>query len=450
MKRTVLTGASLLLVAATALAAEEPRGLAPEILDALLPAVAKLKAPPREGGETTRRPVGSAFLVDDRGYFLTNHHNVKDLDRAELTLSDGEKVLSESILKDEASDLALVKIPAASVRGVRALRWADESEIRVGREVFAVGAPFGLDGSVTRGIISRLFRKLELNTYEDFLQMDAAVNPGNSGGPLVTDKGEVLAVVTAIKSEHGNHSGVGFAIRGPLAKAVVEGLLADGRVKRGYLGARLRAATAAEREGTEARYALRLTEVVSGSPADKAGLRAGDLLTELDGVSIVVEERFRWQLAHRGPDRVVRLRGFRERTAFEKEVTLSSPPATPAPAAPATPPPGPTGGEPSELPAPRPATPLDLGWEIRDVTREDAVRYGHRRDSLPASVVLVTRVAPGSRAAKLAPGTLILEVERTVVRTAADAEAAIAAATRSDLLVKVLEPGQKPRFIILK
>lgn len=456
MRYLLQTGALLValfaLAARAGAAADDKSGLDKKVLDQVLPAVAKVMSPKPATPSTDapKRSIGSAFLIDDRGYFLTNFHNVKALEKAEVTLEDGEVVMTESIFKDEATDLAVVKVAATAVKGIKSLTWAEESEISVTRQVFAVGAPFGLDGTVTKGIISRQFRALDINTYEDFLQTDTAVNPGNSGGPLVTATGEVVGVVTAIKSEHGNHSGVGFAIRASLARIVGEALVADGKVKRGYFGARMRTATSTERDGTAAKFAIKLTEVVASSPAEKGGLKTGDLLTELEGTPITIENRFRWALAHKGPDKMVKVKGFRDKVAFEKEITLSAPPTTTTPATPSTTTPSsPSTTTPSTPDAPRAAAP-EMGWQIGALNRADAIRYGHASTAIPPNGVLITRVTQGTLSGRLPAGTILLEVEKTSIRSASDVETALAAVRGTTVMVKVIEPGRAARFILLK
>ena len=200
---------------------------------------------------------GSGFIVDPSGVVVTNNHVVRDTNVVEVTLHDGRKFTSKDIRRDPKTDIAVIRLE--SKEPLPSVEFGDSDAMAVGDRVLAVGAPFGLTGSVTQGIVSGKSRNLNLNPFEDFLQTDAAVNPGNSGGPLVNMEGKVIGLTAAIKTRSGGFQGVGLAVSSKLAKSVAQDLIKNGFVRRAYLGVNvvdLDDATAARAPGqTECRRA---------------------------------------------------------------------------------------------------------------------------------------------------------------------------------------------------
>lgn len=227
--------------------------------------------------------LGSGVIVDSKGVILTNYHVVEGADFVEVRLTDGRKFASQDIVGDKKSDLAIVRVRAD--RPLPFLQLGDSSQMEVGDRVLAVGAPFGLAGSVTHGIISAKSRSMNLNVYEDFLQTDAAINPGNSGGPLVSLDGKVIGVNSAIKSRSGGFQGVGMAISSNLARTVMTQLLKDGVVRRGYLGVGVREVDqeVAQKLQVRENTGVLITRVYPKSPAAKGGLLPGDVVTKIAG-----------------------------------------------------------------------------------------------------------------------------------------------------------------------
>ncbi len=218
---------------------------------------------------------GSGFLIDPHGVILTNHHVVAGADEVVVGLHDGRKFVSKDIKSDPKTDLAIVRID--SKEPLPHLTFGDSSAMEIGDRVLAVGAPFGLTGTVTSGIVSAKGRNVHLNMYEDFVQTDAAINPGNSGGPLVNLRGEVIGVNSAIKSRSGGFQGVGLAIASNLAHTISQQLLKDGAVHRGYLGVQIKDGDSDKQKG------VLVAKVFEGSPAAKAGVKDGDVLASLAG-----------------------------------------------------------------------------------------------------------------------------------------------------------------------
>ncbi|MCE9532051.1 MAG: trypsin-like peptidase domain-containing protein [Planctomycetes bacterium] len=226
---------------------------------------------------------GSGVIVDAKGIILTNYHVVEGADSVEISLPDGRRFTSKEWSGDRKTDLAIVRI--TSERPLPFLELGDSDGMEVGDRVLAIGAPFGLTGSVTHGIISAKSRNLRLNQYEDFLQTDAAINPGNSGGPLVSLEGKVIGINSAIKSKSGGFQGVGLAISSNLARTIMQQLLKNGTVKRGYLGVQIRDMDAelAARFNLKEGSGVMITKVFDQSPAWKAGLKVSDVVFSIAG-----------------------------------------------------------------------------------------------------------------------------------------------------------------------
>lgn len=225
---------------------------------------------------------GSGVIVDPKGVILTNYHVVDGADSLEVRLPDGRKFTTTDWHGDRKTDLAIVRVQ--TIKPLPSLEFGDSDLMEVGDRVLAVGAPFGLAGSVTHGIISAKSRNLRLNQYEDFLQTDAAINPGNSGGPLISLDGKVIGINSAIKSRSGGFQGVGMAISSNLCKAIMNQLLKDGAVKRGYLGVQIRDMDEelAVKLGVKVASGVLITRVFDQSPAAKGGLKTGDVVHSIN------------------------------------------------------------------------------------------------------------------------------------------------------------------------
>jgi putative serine protease PepD len=273
------------------------------------------------GGRREGRSQGSGFVYDGEGHVITNQHVVDSATSARVTFADGKTYDATVVGTDPSTDLAVLKVDApASV--LEPLALADSDELQVGEGVVAIGSPFGLEGTVTAGIVSALHRQITApNDFaiDDAIQTDAAINHGNSGGPLLDLSGNVVGVNSQIESQSGGNDGVGFAVPANTVQRIADALIADGEVEHAYLGV----AT----EDTDADGA-RIAEVRPGTPAQEGGLRAGDIVTELDGEVIGSSDELRRAIdAHQPGDRVeltVRRNGGTETLT----VTLGSRPST--------------------------------------------------------------------------------------------------------------------------
>lgn len=269
---------------------------------------------PGGGGAT-----GSGFVIDEQGHIVTNQHVVADAESVSVEFSDGSEVDAEVVGTDPSTDIAVLDVNRPAAR-LTPLNFASEGSLEVGDQVVAIGSPFGLEGTLTTGVISALGREITAPngfTIENAVQTDAALNNGNSGGPMLDTQGRVVGVAAQIRTESGGNVGIGYAIPGDTAQRVARDLIADGSVKHAYLGVSLPEDGAAE-----------IQEVVNGGPAESAGLRAGDEVTAVDGDAIESGDELRAAIDAKRPGDKITLtitRGGDERT---EQVTLGERPAT--------------------------------------------------------------------------------------------------------------------------
>jgi len=231
--------------------------------------------------------LGSGVIVSPSGYILTNHHVVEAAEEIEVALPSGTKLLAKVVGSDPETDLAVLRVDAD---GLRAISFGSSDALRVGDVVLAIGNPFGVGQTVTSGIVSALGRSgLQINTYENFIQTDAAINPGNSGGPLVDSRGNLIGINTAIYSRSGGSIGIGFAIPVSTAKMVLDQIVKTGSVTRGWIGVEVQEISSGLADSfkpADTRGAL-VAGVLRGGPADKAGFKPGDVLVAVEGKPVV-------------------------------------------------------------------------------------------------------------------------------------------------------------------
>ncbi len=252
------------------------------------------------GGEQVQRSLGSGVLVDASGLVVTNNHVIEGADQMKVSLSDKREFEAELVLKDTRSDLAVLRLKAQSER-FPAIELGDSDALQVGDVVLAIGNPFAVGQTVTHGIVSAVARtQVGITDYQFFIQTDAAINPGNSGGALVDLSGRLVGINTAIFSRSGGSQGIGFAIPANMVKVVVASARGGGSaVKRPWLGARLQAVTAeiAESLGMKRPTGALVASLTTGSPAARAGLKTGDLITSIDGQEVEDPNAFDYRFA---------------------------------------------------------------------------------------------------------------------------------------------------------
>ncbi len=264
---------------------------------------------PRERRESS---LGSGVIVDPKGYILTNNHVIKGADKIKVTLSDKREFNGEVIGTDPKTDLAVIKIDAKDLPYVEL---GDSDKLRVGEIVIAIGNPFGLNQTVTMGIVSATGRaNVGIADYEDFIQTDAAINPGNSGGALVNVRGELIGINTAIFSTSGGYQGIGFAIPSNMAKTVMEQLIKHKKVIRGWLGVSIQGLTPEMRKrfGLQQENGVLVTMIYENSPAERAGLMVDDIIIEYNGREVTDPTQLRNMVANTKPGMSVELKVIRE------------------------------------------------------------------------------------------------------------------------------------------
>lgn len=377
------------------------------------------------------RPVsqGSGFFISDDGFLVTNNHVIEDGEEFTVITDDGTEFDAELVGADPRTDLAVLKVDA--VRDFTYVAFGDDSATRVGDWVVAVGNPFGLGGTVTAGIVSARGRDIGAGPYDDFLQIDAAVNRGNSGGPTFNLSGEVVGVNTAIFSPSGGNVGIAFAVPSSVASDVVAELVEDGDVQRGWLGVRIQPVTdeIAESLGLARASGAIVADPEEGAPAQRAGIRAGDVITAVNGDTVDDPRELSRAIADFDPGSQVTITVQRDGQPSDISVELG---ALPSLQELAGQPPAPSRSDPVE-----PSAMVDLGLTL-----------------VPAEGgggVLITDVDPDGPAfqAGIRVGDLIREVNNRPVASAADVEerfAEVAEAGRGAALLR-LEGESASRFV---
>jgi len=386
--------------------------------------------------------LGSGFVITADGYVVTNNHVIREADAVTVNFADGRSLEAEIVGTDPQTDIALLKL--APPEPLPFVGFGDSDGARVGDWVLAIGNPFGLGGSVSAGIISARNRNINSGPYDDFIQTDAAINRGNSGGPLFNLAGEVIGVNTAIISPSGGSIGIGFAVPSALASPVVDQLRKFGETRRGWLGVRIQEVTEelAEALGLdEARGAL-VASLAPDSPAGTAGIQPGDVIVSFDGRPVPQMRDLPRMVAETPVGKTVRVTFFRDGRTQTVKVLLGrleeqQAALTPEPDA---------AGQ-----APEPATDLaGLGLSLGRLTEERRAGFGIGEG---VTGVVVTEVAPdGPAAAKgLKPGDVIVEVGQEPVESAAEVEERVGsarAAGRGSVLLLV-QSGADLRFVPL-
>jgi serine protease Do len=375
-------------------------------------------------GEPPHRGVGSGVIVDARGFVLTNHHVIERADEIELTLADGRIFKGMVIGRDPKTDLAMVKVDADQELPTAVL--GDSDKVKVGQWAMAIGNPFGLGHSLTVGVISGVGRgDLGLSTFEDYIQTDAAINPGNSGGPLLNIRGEVIGINTAINPVG---RGIGFAIPINMAKEVMQQLVENGRVVRGYLGVVIQTLSpelAGKFEVAENGGVL-VGDILRGSPAENAGLKRGDVILDFAGRPVQKMQELQRLVAGTRPGTPVRLKVLRDRQ--EQLVALEI-------------------GELKDLePKAEPAG-SRFGLTLDALTKELARQFNLKIDE----GVVITNVESGSPAARdgLRKGDVILEIERTPVTTMDTLRNVVSKMNPSDQVLLLILREERSFYTIL-
>ena len=392
------------------------------------PGAPRLELPPQAG-------LGSGVILSPDGYIVTNNHVIQGADEVSVQMDDGRDFKARVVGRDPQTDIAVLKVEASDLPAATV---ADSDRVEVGDRVLAIGNPFGIGETVTTGIVSALGRRAGIGLeYEDFVQTDAAINPGNSGGALVDIEGRLIGINTAILSRTGGFQGVGLAVPSNLVSQVVNGLVAHGKVVRGYLGVSAQDLTPALAETLKLddRRGALVAEVRPQSPAAKAGIRTGDVIVSVNGEPVEDAHRLTFRVGAIAPGTKLELSILRDGEQKTLRATAAERPALLAAA-------GPDGA---------PEASADTG-ALAGVTFGDLSPEQRRRLNVPARVegALVTGVAHESAAAKagIRPGDLVLEINRQPVRSAEDAAAVIVAGSDARTLLRLYSRGAS-RYVVV-
>ena len=370
---------------------------------------------------------GSGFFVTADGYVFTNAHVVKGANKIDVTLDNGQVIPATLVGADPNTDIAIIKLEG---KNFPFLSFGNSDDLEIAEEVIAIGSPFALEASVTRGIVSGKKRQLQISDYEDFIQTDAAINPGNSGGPLLNLRGEVVGINTVILSRSGGFAGISLSISSNMAKSIMHQLIDTGSVTRGFLGVSLQPVDKEIAAGfnlDKAEGAL-VADVAKGSPAEKAGLKQGDIILEYNGTPIKNYHGFRNDIALMKPGSIVKLKINRKNQILNIPVTLGS--LSTSNASPGV---------------------LDqkLGMEVQNLTPQLAKQLGYNQGE---EGVVVTRVKPGSpgAVAGIRPGCLILEVNRKRVTNISEYNDNLKEAAKSKRIILLIQQGASTRFVSIR
>jgi serine protease Do len=416
---------------------EEMENVLVDIADRVKPAVVnvspvsqKTSAPgPRQPGQ---RPPdapssGSGVIVDKKGYIVTNNHVVGDATDVDVKLSDKTRLQGKVVGRDPDTDLAVIKLTTS--KDLPTVPLGDSSKLKVGQWVIAVGNPFGLDRTVTLGVVSGLGREnVNLSRYEDFIQTDASINPGNSGGPLFNLKGEVVGINTAIINFA---QGIGFAIPSNIVQQVMPQLIDQGKVTRGWLGVGIQQLTAdlAEKFGVDENDGVLVNEVFDGDPAARGGIQAGDIITKVDGKTVETPSTLAKIIAGFSPGHKAKVEilrdGKKQQLTVElgekkEEATLASLPK-----------------EPESF----------LGLNVQNLTPELAERFRLKEEK----GVLITKIDPDSPGEQeLREGDLIKEIDHQSINSVEDFNKIAAKLKDSDnILIRVVRES-RAFYVVLK
>jgi serine protease Do len=348
--------------------------------------------------EFKRRSLGSGFIIDRKGYIVTNNHVVENADEITVALKDGKEYEAEIIGRDGYTDIALIKIK--SVSNLPALNIGDSEALKVGEWVIAIGNPFGLDHTVTAGIVSAKGRVIGAGPYDDFIQTDASINPGNSGGPLINMDGEVVGINTLITA---TGQGIGFAIPINLARGIIDQLKDTGEVTRGWLGVSIQDLTEdlAEYYGVDQTKGALVAEVFEGDPADEAGIRPKDIIIEVNGAKVESSRDLTARIAELEVGETAKIIALRDGKRKTFKVKIAKRPATLA-----------------AYKKERRGQAEELGIRVSEIDREMANKM--KIDEGRGVVVVSVKAESKAEKAGINKGDVIFEINRKEINTVND------------------------------
>jgi len=383
---------------------------------------------PFRRGQLEQRSLGSGFIIQPYGLILTNYHVVDNAQKITVRLFDGRQFVGEVVGKDQKTDIALVKI---SAQNLPVAQLGDSDRLEVGEWVMAIGNPFGLDNTVTSGIISAKDRQIGAGPYDHLIQTDASINPGNSGGPLVNLQGEVVGIESAIFSQSGGNIGIGFAIPINLVKELLPQLESEGKVTRGWVGVSIQGLTPdlAASLGLDKTTGALVSSVVHDGPADRAGIKAGDVIVGYEGKEIHNANDLPFLVAGTPVGKTVSLHVFRDKKEKTLAVTVEK-------------------MNEEELVVASTTEKGDLGLTVEQITPDVAESLGREH----ARGVVITAVAPDSLGdeAGLQPGDVIREINRKPIQDLSDYRKTIESAAHSKSVLFMIQREDNAIFLALR
>ncbi len=374
----------------------------------------------------TERSLGSGFVIDKKGFIVTNHHVIKDADQIKVILHDNTEYDAKIIGTDPMTDLALIKIEA---KGLKPLKFGSSKDASVGSWVVAIGSPFGLEQTVTAGIISAKGRIIGSGPYDDFIQTDASINPGNSGGPLLNLEGEVIGINTAIVK---SGQGIGFAIPSDMATGIIEQLTESNSVSRGWLGVAIQNVSTemAEYYKLDPGQGVYVAKAYEGNPAYEAGIRQGDVITSIDGKNINSSRDLTMTIANLKVGQKIKVKLIREGSEKTFSVELGKRP-----------------DEVAQSGGPEMKTDDDFGFTFTPLDDETGQQLGY-----PSGIkgLVVTRIKPGTPAEQsgVRMGDLLVELNHQKIRTAGDYTKAVNKIKKGDTAHLLFRRGNSQVFVV--
>ncbi len=376
--------------------------------------------------EFKQKSLGSGFILDKEGYIVTNHHVIKDAEEIQVKLNDGREYDAQIKGADPSTDLALIRIKADGE--LPSLKLGDSDSLQIGQWIIAIGNPFGLEHTVTAGIVSAKGRVIGAGPYDDFIQTDASINPGNSGGPLINMAGEVVGINTAIVA---SGEGIGFAIPVSIAKDVIGQLKKTGEVTRGWVGVAIQDLDRELKEYYGVDHGVLVTQVFEGDPADKAGIEPHDVILSVNGQPVDSARELSKAVADLqvGEKANIKINRKGDMQTVEVEIAKRDEDRTASMQ-------GEGGTESSDA----------LGIEVNDITENMAQRF-----NLPnRNGVIIVNVAPDSKAkeAGLRKGDIIREINHQPINSAADYEAALSRVDKGESIQLYVKRAQRGYIVI--
>lgn len=366
--------------------------------------------------------LGSGVIATSDGFILTNNHVIEGAEDILVKLSNNKEYKGKVIGKDKRTDLAVIQIDE---KNLPTIKWGDSDKLRVGEIVLAIGNPFGLNQTITMGIVSALGRSgIGITDYEDFIQTDAAINPGNSGGALVNAKGDLMGINTAIFSTTGGYQGIGFAIPSNMAKNIMNSIINQGKVTRGWLGVHIQPLTPelVKQFNLKDDKGVLLSDVVEGGPADKGGLKRGDVIVEYDGKVIDSPLNLRNMVAATPPEKNIKIKVIREGKQHVHNITIGELPADP------------------QIASASKATNTFRGITVKELTDEILKKSGITRKIKGVIVSDIDETSPAL--GKLMEGDIITEINRQPLSGVGDFNAITSKIKpEQDVLISIMREG---------